>query len=207
MALSKSAVIDGPIPGENWTSDPKDYPWHRAPDFVDPDPAMEYFLGTLDDEDQQDAYIALLDMGFDVATITDLVVTKGIENGKWSIDLGMLLAGPISHVIVLLARGRGESFEMGLETESQTPSKAFFDGLKDVMSRPKESPPLPEDMPNRSNMPMPPMGANIPTPPNAPPGPPQGAEGPSAVGGMGFLAKPPVEAPMGPTGPNEMGAM
>ncbi len=34
--------FEGPIPGENYTSDTKNYPWHRPPEFDDLDKAIDY---------------------------------------------------------------------------------------------------------------------------------------------------------------------
>lgn len=181
MAIDQTQVFDAPIPGENWTSDPKDYPWHRPPDFVDLDEAVNYFLTTLEDEEQQDAVLALLDMGFDVATITDIIITKGIQDGRWSVDLGILLSGPISHVIVLLAKGRGEKFEMGLETENKNPSKAFFKELNARMES-KPVPVAPERLAEEGVPPAP--GLNPPS------------RGFLGGGGNPVAKGPPVEEPM-----------
>ena len=37
-------VFDGPIPGANFTSDERNWPWHRAPDITDTDEALETIL-------------------------------------------------------------------------------------------------------------------------------------------------------------------
>ena len=34
--------FDGPIPGENFTSETKNYPWHRPPEITDYDEALEF---------------------------------------------------------------------------------------------------------------------------------------------------------------------
>ena len=41
MLKDKSVLLDGPIPGANYTSDTKNYPWHRPPDFTNLDDAIE----------------------------------------------------------------------------------------------------------------------------------------------------------------------
>ena len=36
--------FDAPIPGENYTAETKNYPWHRPPDIVDYDEAIDFIF-------------------------------------------------------------------------------------------------------------------------------------------------------------------
>ena len=44
--------FEGPIPGENYLTDTKNYPWHRPPDLVDYDEAVSYMLDKIDEPEQ-----------------------------------------------------------------------------------------------------------------------------------------------------------
>lgn len=119
-----------PIPGENYTSNTKNYPWHRPPEHTTIDSAVEYLSTTLQDEESSMAIISMLEMGISVVAITDIIVTKGLEQGKWQVDLGLLLAGPIAHIIVLLAKGYDVEYEMGIGTNRNYPTKQLFKEVK-----------------------------------------------------------------------------
>ena len=70
--------------------------------------------------------------GIDVATITDIFVTKGIGSGKWTPDFAILLAGPISHIICLMAKGYGIEYDLGVEDNRKPKTANFFKSLREV---------------------------------------------------------------------------
>lgn len=104
-----------PIPGENYLSDTKNFPWHRPPEITDLDEAIEKSLEKLTSEEGAMGLITMLKLGIDVATLTDIFVTKGIGAGKWTPDFAILLAGPVSHIICLMAKGYGIEYDLGIE--------------------------------------------------------------------------------------------
>lgn len=119
----------GPIPGENYTSDTKNYRWHRPPEFTDLDKAIDEIAKKLFDEESH-GMIVLMQTGLDIATITDMFLTSGIGAGKWTPDFAVLLAGPTSHILYLMAKGYGLDPKLGLESKKPVMTKAFFDGFK-----------------------------------------------------------------------------
>src|SRR6056300_1250004 len=90
-------VPSGPIPGENFTSNEKNYPWHRPPDYTDIDSALEKVVSDFEDDPSvMHKYMSFLSVGIPVTTVTDIIVTKGLSQGYWTVDFGILLAGPIA---------------------------------------------------------------------------------------------------------------
>lgn len=128
-------VMDGPIPGENFTSDTRNYPWHRPPQFTTTDEAIEYISKMLMREQAMASSIFMMEMGLDIATMTDIFITKGISEGKWSVDLGLLLAGPVAHVFVILARGYDLPVNLGLTKDFSVPTPVFFNAMKKEMKK------------------------------------------------------------------------
>lgn len=131
MAIDVEArQFSGPIPGENFTSDTKNYPWHRPPEFTDLDSAIEAAFKKLTDDDNSVGILTMLEYGVTVAEVTDMFVTSGIGAGKWTPDFAILLAGPVAHIIYLMAKGYDIDCDLGIErkAEDRPPTKAFFDG-------------------------------------------------------------------------------
>lgn len=126
-------AFEGPIPGENYTSDTKNYPWHRPPEFTDLDEAIEASFKKLTGEEESISLLTMVEMGIDIATLTDMFVTAGIGAGKWTPDFAIILAGPVSHIIYLMAKGYGLDCDLGLDDgKSRPPTKAFFDAVKKI---------------------------------------------------------------------------
>jgi len=122
--------MSGPIPGENYTSNTKNYPWHRPPEITDLDKAIDLSAKQLMSEDGAQGIVTFLQMGMDIATLTDIFVTSGIASGKWTPDFAILLAGPVSHIIYLMAKGYDIDADLGIETKKSPYTKAFFDEMK-----------------------------------------------------------------------------
>ncbi len=128
--------FDGPIPGENYTSDTKNYPWHRPPEVSDLDDAINLAAKRLMNEEVSPKILGMIDMGIPLVKIADIFATGGIMNGKWSVDMAIMLAGPITHIIKLMADGYGIDYDIGLDSGRKTPrGKAFNGMLRDIHSR------------------------------------------------------------------------
>lgn len=119
MAISKmkKPVPNAPIPGENYTSDWGNYPWHRPPDIDNIDDAIDYVTRTLVETDEGFQYMAYLKTGVTVAGVTDMILTLGIADGKWSIDFAILIAGPVARLVTIMAKGYKIDYNMGINTK------------------------------------------------------------------------------------------
>ncbi len=136
--MSKIFQNDGPIPGENYTSDTKNYAWHRPPEFTKPDEAIDYLTKMFMREEAMASVIGMLELQIDVVTITDMLITKGISQGKWAVDLGLIIAGPISHMIVIMAKGFDIPFKLGLKQTIEVPDKYLIAKVKNFGKPSKE---------------------------------------------------------------------
>lgn len=125
-----ASKMSGPIPGENYTSDTKNYPWHRPPEITDFDKAVEASAKQLMSDEGAQGIVTLLESGMDIATLTDMFVTSGIGAGKWTPDFAILLAGPVSHIIYLMAKGQDIDADLGIERAKNPYTKVFFDEVK-----------------------------------------------------------------------------
>ena len=122
--------LDGPIPGENYTSDTKNYPWHRPPQFTSMNEAFEYIVEQIGEEDVSTSIMTMLEIGVPVSRLVDMLLTAGIGGGKFTVDYAILMAGPLSHVICLMARRMEIEVDLGVNKKRKAPTKAFFDALE-----------------------------------------------------------------------------
>jgi hypothetical protein len=125
----------GPIPGENFTSDTKNYPWHRPPEITDLDKAIEYSFKKIMSKNTSVAVLTMMEMGVNIATITDMFVTGAIGAGKWTPDYALLVAGPVAHILYLLAKGYGLDPDLGINDDIEVPTKAFFNEVKRISEK------------------------------------------------------------------------
>lgn len=127
----KSIMLDGPIPGSNYTSDTKNYPWHRPPDITNIDEAIEASVAKLTEKEATFGILSMMANGMTLAQATDIFVTSGIAKGKWTPDYAILLAGPVARIIKMLADGYGIEYRTGIEeNEAALPTPV---GMKRMM--------------------------------------------------------------------------
>lgn len=129
MPLNNPAMPDAPIPGANYTSNEQNYPWHRPPDIVDTDEAIDYVAEKFNDGTEGFKYMEMLRAGVTVAAVTDMIVTIGISDGKWTPDFAVLIAGPVARLITILAKGYDIDYEMGLDIEGPFVTSEFLKAL------------------------------------------------------------------------------
>lgn len=124
--------FDGPIPGENFTSDTKNYPWHRPPQHTELDDAIEDAYKTLLEKNASVSVITLLELGVSAVQIADMFCTSGIGKGKWTVDYALLMAGPITHIIYLMGKSYGVKVNLGIDDKFEAPTASFFKEVKQV---------------------------------------------------------------------------
>lgn len=141
---SSPQTPNAPIPGANYTSDTRNYPWHRPPDITDMDKAIEYVTKDLNDGPDGFRYMSMLGAGVPVTMVTDFIVTKGIGRGKWAPDLGILAAGPIARLLMIMAQTYDIEYEIAAEEDiSITSSKT----LRELSGETKLKPVVQEEEP------------------------------------------------------------
>lgn len=116
MTKMKTPTPQGPIAGENYTSDWRNYPWHRPPDISNVDEAIEFVANHISESDEGYQYMSYLNVGVSVAGVTDMILTLGIADGKWSIDFAILIAGPVARLVTIMAKSYDIEYTMGIDT-------------------------------------------------------------------------------------------
>jgi hypothetical protein len=124
--------MDGPIPGENFTSDTRNYPWHRPPEYTTTDDALDWISKMLTKKEGSFFVVTMLKFGIPVRNIVSTILMKGISQGKWSIDLALLIAGPISHIVSLIAKKEDIEYDMGLDNGLRMPTDEFFSEVQKI---------------------------------------------------------------------------
>ena len=110
----------GPIPGENFTSDTRNYPWHRPPEVETYDGTVEYVMDRMTDETTAEIVYSLMKIGRPLTNIVSGLMMQGIGRGKFQIDMAIMAAGPVYRYLQALADAEGISYESGLD-KKRTP--------------------------------------------------------------------------------------
>ena len=112
--------LEAPIPGGNFTSDTKNYSWHRPPDLVDYDEAVGYMIDKIDEPEQIELVYAMLGIDAHITTVVTTLLLQAVSKGKMGVDLAVLVAGPLARYIEIAAQDVGIKYEMGTENKNRT---------------------------------------------------------------------------------------
>tara|TARA_R110002096_G_scaffold73327_4_gene173960 strand:- start:1843 stop:2412 length:570 start_codon:yes stop_codon:yes gene_type:complete len=107
-------MFDAPIAGANYASDTKNYPWHRPPDIVSYDEGVDYMITKINEPESLELVFSLLKIDTKVATVVTSLLMQAISRGKYSIDLAILMAGPLARYIGIIADEQNIKFDMGV---------------------------------------------------------------------------------------------
>lgn len=107
-------MFEAPIAGANYTSDTKNYPWHRPPDIVSYDEGVDYMISKMKEPEQLELVYSLLQIDTQVSTVVSSLLMQAISRGKYSIDLAILMAGPLARYIGIIADEQGIKYDMGV---------------------------------------------------------------------------------------------
>jgi hypothetical protein len=122
---------NGPIPGENFTSDTKNYPWHRPPEITDIDSGIIAAMKQLTAREATYGLLNSLQLGVTVVQAATMFVISGIGSGKWAVDHAILLAGPVAKIMQIMADEAEIKYKMGLEDDPIS-TIAYYDDVKNV---------------------------------------------------------------------------
>lgn len=129
MSLTNPTRPSAPIPGANYTSDTRNWPWHRPPDITEIDECLDYVVETLTETDAGMRYMSMVEAGMPLTSITDIVVTLGIGRGKWTPDFALIVAGPVTKILEIMAKSYNINYEIGIEQEPTFRSSVYYETL------------------------------------------------------------------------------
>lgn len=132
MAEIDQMLMNGPIPGENLLSDPRQQPWKKEPQLKDMDLAIEYIMGKILEPKRARKFVTVMEMGVPIITLTDIFLTMGISKGKWTPDFAIALAGPTAHILKIVGDYYGIDYVIGLPDEEPTKSRSYYESVQNL---------------------------------------------------------------------------
>lgn len=139
-------ALNGPIPGQSLTVEPKNFPWERPPEIVDPEEAIQMHITRLSDPEMLEDVLDILEFEeVDIQTLVVGVMRGAVANGIHSIDVGMMVAPVVHEFIKQAAKAAGIDAEDGFEDKEAKKEKEQYrinsrakKILKEMGAKPKE---------------------------------------------------------------------
>lgn len=85
-----------PVPGYSLTQPKGKFPWDSPPEMTDPDQVVTSLIDNLEKPHVQERMVKLMYAGVSIEEITHAVSMAGFMEGKFSVDVGELIKGPVA---------------------------------------------------------------------------------------------------------------
>jgi len=128
--------FDAPVPGQGLTDKPGNYPWEHPPQYTDTMEASEYVWDKLTEPLFAQQVVAMLDAGIPVEAITRIVIFSGFTEGKWTPDVGFMLAETVVKMVATIGVTGGVK-KFRISTEDLTNNNEIT-SIMDIKSKNEE---------------------------------------------------------------------
>lgn len=137
---------DRPIPGQSLTSTPRNAPYERLPEIVDPEDAILVHLSNLNKPEAMEGIIEFVNEGFDIQTLVEGITRSAVLSGIHTIDVSLIIA-PVIHEFIRTTLDKvgveyDEGFDDSDEKELQMYTQAKARAAREILELDKRDVPL-----------------------------------------------------------------
>lgn len=118
-------MFDRPIPGQSLTATPRNAPYERPPEVVDPEQALQIHLDHLTDPDRMEDAMFFLEMGVDMVTLVEGILRSAVMEGIHTVDVSLIIAPVIHEYIKSTADLLGVEYDEGFEDKKGKERKTY----------------------------------------------------------------------------------
>lgn len=115
--IRQEPKLDGPIPGQSLTAEPKSRPWRRPYQFSTVDELVEFYIPQFSDDTFSTLLVEQIENGVPLTTIAEILTTANVMEGRHSIDLAVLISPVLIEAMTLVAETAGIEPVIGTESE------------------------------------------------------------------------------------------
>lgn len=113
--------INGPIPGQSLTDEPKNYPWERPPEITDFNESIKYHIDRLSDPEVMDNVLFALEFGVPSGVLSEAMMTGAVAKGIHSIDIGLMASSVVHEFIQKIADETGLNYKKEFKEDEVDP--------------------------------------------------------------------------------------
>jgi len=117
--MTESALMAA-VPGQSLTDYPKNYPWERPPEIIDPNDAIKFHIDRVSDPDIIDNVLDALEFGVPVKILSDAMMTGAVASGIHSIDTSLIVEPIVRDFIMKAADMAGVEYKEAFKADELT---------------------------------------------------------------------------------------
>jgi hypothetical protein len=111
--------FDAPIPGQSLTAEPRNHPWERPPEIVDPEEALQMHLTRLSEPKMLRTALDLMETeDLDIKTLVTGRLRGAVSQGAHTIDVSLIIAPVLHEFLKQAAKAAGIEADDGFEDKA-----------------------------------------------------------------------------------------
>ena len=118
-------AFERPIPGQSLTTEPKNAPYERPPEIVDPIEALDIHIENLLKPGAMEDALYFLEYGVDLVTLVQGILRGAVMEGIHSIDVSLIIAPVIHEYIKGFADAADLDYKEGWETKEEEKALSY----------------------------------------------------------------------------------
>lgn len=118
-------TFERPIPGQSLTTEPKNAPYERPPEIVDPIEAIDVHIDNLLKPGAMEDVLYFLEYGVDLVTLIQGILRSAVMEGMHSIDVSLIIAPVLHEYIKGFADAADLDYDEGFENEQQKKALSY----------------------------------------------------------------------------------
>ena len=118
-------TFERPIPGQSLTTEPKNAPYERPPEIVDPIEAIDVHIDNLLKPGAMEDVLYFLEYGVDLVTLIQGILRSAVMEGMHSIDVSLIIAPVLHEYIKGFADADDLDYDEGFENEQQKKALSY----------------------------------------------------------------------------------
>lgn len=111
--LTMKTMFSAPIPGQSLTTDPSTpLPYEQPPEFTNIEKAQEWIFDQLTTTPRGEEALDNISRGVSIENLAIIIAFGGMQSGKWTVDLMLLLLEPIMYILLFLCEQAGVEYNL-----------------------------------------------------------------------------------------------
>lgn len=109
---SNADKFDLPVPGQSLTAEPGAAAYETPPEFTKMEDATDYLFNNLMAKPAQKKALQAMNEGVPVSLLAEPILLHGVQEGKWSMDMALMLMPTFSVMLYGLGKKAGVNVKM-----------------------------------------------------------------------------------------------
>mgnify|MGYP006883078068 CR=1 FL=1 len=122
-------LMTAPIPGQSLVSNPGNAAWEQPAEISDPEQALMGHLENINDVDRLEAFIEVIEFGFDIETVVEGYLRSAVMEGIHTIDVSLSVKKPIMSFLGKVMDAVGIEYSM---TEADIPKEEIDKSMAEI---------------------------------------------------------------------------